>query len=221
MPETPYRIFHNGCLPGQWGKDCELLELRGFADFGYTNNPDWPVNRENGPNAYNDRANEMMLNQLYLTAERLPQVKDYCGSDFGYRVDAFFGSDRRFTDVISGSGWDNNWGTSKLLWFFDSPGVLPIPDQQADDRRRPLLHPPCGYEVANADGNQFYSHSYAFLFAEPTTLTGAMARTRRLITCRSTAVTTWAGTSSRRSTASRTSSSASTGPARTRTAASS
>ena len=32
-----------------------------------------------------------------------------------------------------------------------------------------------GYEVANADGNFFYSHSYDFLYAEPTTLTGGYA----------------------------------------------
>ena len=37
------------------------------------------------------------------------------------------------------------------------------------------FYAPVGYEVANADGNFFYSHSYTFLYAEPTTLTGGFA----------------------------------------------
>ena len=173
-PETPYRIFHNIDDFGQW-EDCHHLEIRGFADVGYTSNPEWPQNHYNGPVAYNDRANELDLNQLYLTAERLTKVEHDCGIDYGYRMDVLYGTDRRFVQVLPGSQWDSGWDNGNRFYGLAMPQLYGQVQINKLTLEGGHFYAPLGYEVANADGNFFYSHSYTFLYAEPTTLTGGYA----------------------------------------------
>ena len=40
-----------------------------------------------------------MLNQLYLIAERVAKVENDCGTDYGYRADLMYGTDRRFVQT--------------------------------------------------------------------------------------------------------------------------
>ena len=173
-PETPYRIFHNIGDFGQW-EDCHHLEVRGFFDLGYTSNPEWPLNKMNGPVAYNDRANELDLNQAYLTFERLTKVENDCGIDYGYRLDALYGSDNRFTEVLPGSQWDSGWNNGNRFYGLSMPQAYAQLQINKLTLEGGHFYAPLGYEVANADGNFFYSHSYTFLYGEPTTLTGGYA----------------------------------------------
>jgi hypothetical protein len=173
-PETPYRIFHNICDFGQW-EDCHHLELRGFIDVGYSANPEWPQNKYNGPVAYNDRANEAQLNQLYFTAERLTKVENDCGIDYGYRMDVLYGTDNRFVEVLPGSQWDSGWNNGNFIYGMAMPQLYGQVQINKLTLEGGHFYAPCGYEVANADGNFFYSHSLEFLYAMPTTLTGGYA----------------------------------------------
>jgi hypothetical protein len=172
--EQPYRIFHNIGNLGEW-EDCHHLELRGFLDVGYTANPALGNNNYNGPVGFNDRANELQMNQLYFTAERLAKVENDCGIDYGYRADVLYGSDARFVQVLPGSQWDSGWNNGNAFYGLAAPqfyGTLQINKLTLEGGH---FYVPLGYEVPNADGNFFYSHSYTFSYGEPFTFTGGMA----------------------------------------------
>ncbi len=167
--EGPYKLFHGPRL------ECNHLDIRGFFDVGWTGNPDYPLNRFNGPVGYNDRSNEVDLNQFYLIAERIAKVEGDCGVDFGYRTDLMYGTDRRFVQAAAGTGWDSNFNNGNRFYG------LAVPQMYGDLAINKLLlrgghfYAPCGFEVPNADGNFFYSHTYGFLYGMPTTLTGGYA----------------------------------------------
>lgn len=166
--EGPVTIFG-----GPW-LDCQHLSLRGFFDVGWAGNPAAPSNQYNGPVGYDD-TDILQLDQLYFTAERLTKVENDCGEDYGYRIDLLYGSDRRFIQTVPGSGWDGDFGNGNRFYG------LAIPQAYLQYQINKLtlegghFYAPCGYEVANADGNFFWSHSLGFLYGMPTTLTGGYA----------------------------------------------
>jgi len=167
--EGQYKLFHGPRM------DCNHLDIRGFFDVGWTGNPAYPVNRLNGPVGYNDRSNEVDLNQFYLIAERIAKVEGDCGVDFGYRTDVMYGTDRRFVQAAKGTNWDSNFNNGNRFYGLAAPqayGDLAINKLLL---RGGHFYAPCGFEVPNADGNFFYSHTYGFLYGMPTTLTGGYA----------------------------------------------
>jgi hypothetical protein len=167
--EGPYKLFH-----GPW-LDCQQLDIRGYFDVGYTSNPAWPLNNFNGPVGYNDRANEFDLNQFYMIAERVAKVDNDCGVDYGYRVDLMYGTDRRFVQTVPGSQWDSGWNNGNRFYG------LAMPQMYGDLAYDKLLlrgghfYEPGRYEDAQPTENFFYSHTYSFLYGDPTTLTGGYA----------------------------------------------
>jgi hypothetical protein len=168
--EGPYKLFH-----GPW-LDCQHLDIRGFIDAGATFNADTPLNKSNSPVGYNDRDRELVLNQVWLTAERLTKIVDDCGVDYGYRADLLYGADSRYPSTGPlGTQWDSTWNLGNRFYG------LVMPQMYGDLAYNKLLlrggHflAPVGYEVVNADGNFFYSHTYSFLYGQPTTLTGGYA----------------------------------------------
>jgi len=168
--EGPVKLFH-----GPW-LDCHHLDIRGNLEAGYTYNSDSPISKINGPVGYNDRSNEVILNQLNLTAERLTKIENDCGSDYGYRADMMFGTDRRFVQTAAGTDWDSKWNLGSKYYGLAMPQLY---GDLAIDKwlfRFGHFYAPVGAEVANSPAdNFFYSHTYAFLYAEPTTLTGGYA----------------------------------------------
>ncbi len=159
----PYRLFDLPAL------EDSRLKIRGWLEQGYTWNPDRPANRFNGPVAFNDRSNEYQLNQFYLIAERAAKT-DECDAGLGGRVDLLYGTDRRF---LVASGLDDDWSGDARFYG------LAMPQLYGDLALRKLLfrvghfYAPCGYELPTAPDNFFYSHSYTYLYAQPTSLTGA------------------------------------------------
>jgi hypothetical protein len=157
---------------GPWLK-CEGIDIRGWVDAGYTWNPDYPGRKFNGPVGYNDRANEAELNQLYFIMEKVTKT-DGCGWDIGGRCDLLYGTDRRFPQVAQGTEWDSEWNNNRFYG-------LVMPQMYCDVARNDTVFrfghflAPCGYESVMAPENFFYSHSYGFLYGQPTTLTGGMA----------------------------------------------
>ena len=175
--EGPCKLFHSDWL------DRQHLDIRGYVEAGYTSNPDWPLNGSNAPVGYNDQANQFVLNQFYLIAERVAKVENDGGFDYGYRADVMYGADRRFVQVIDFSsplanyspGWDSNWNDGNYLYGLAMPQLY---GDLAYDKlllRAGHFYAPHGYENPMPTENFFYSHTYAFLYGEPTTLTGACA----------------------------------------------
>ena len=121
--------------------------------------------------AYNDRSNEYQLNQLYLYAERVTETNG-CGWDLGGRIDLLYGTDWRFPQAF---GLDNEWNQDQRFYGLAMPQLYA--DVAVNDWLFRFGHilAPCGYESVMAPNNFFYSHSYTFLYGQPTTLTGAQA----------------------------------------------
>jgi hypothetical protein len=160
--DTGFKLFKSSWLK------CHNIDIRGWLDQGYTWNPDSPTNRSNLPVGYNDRSNDYMLNQLYFIAERVTKT-DGCGWDVGGRVDMLYGTDRRF---VTAAGFDSNWNGVSPTTGLAMPqlyGDLALNDLIV---RVGHILAPCGFENVMAPENFFYSHTYEFLYEQPTTLTG-------------------------------------------------
>ncbi|MCR4413882.1 MAG: outer membrane beta-barrel protein, partial [Thermoguttaceae bacterium] len=162
--------------------DCRRIGIYGWLDQGFTWNPDSPRHRFNGPVTFNDRANEYMLNQLYLIGERKTDTSQ-SDFDFGGRVDVLYGTDHRF---LMGNGLEvetNADGSIEQAWNRDHRFYgLAMPQVYADLAwndwvfRFGRFYTIVGYENGMAPDHFFYSHSYTKQYGEPFTHTGMLAR---------------------------------------------
>jgi hypothetical protein len=167
--EGPVKLFH-----GPW-LDCEHLDIRGYLEAGYTNNPNWPLSGFNGPDGYNDLANQVVLDQLYLIAERVAKVDNDCGIDYGYRADVMFGTDAHFVQTTLGTHWDSTWSGESPYYGLALPQLYGSLQYNKLALQGGHFYAPCGYENAMPTENFFYSHTCGFLYGMPTTVTGGMA----------------------------------------------
>ena len=167
--EGPVKIFH-----GPW-LDCEHLDIRGYFEAGYTDNPTWPLSRFNGPDGYNDLADTAVLDQFYAIAERVTKVENDCGLDYGYRADVMFGTDAHFVQTVKGSEWDSTWSGGSPYYGLAMPQLYGQLQYNKLTLEGGHFYAPCGFENAMPTENFFYSHTYGFLYGEPTTLTGGYA----------------------------------------------
>jgi hypothetical protein len=121
-----------------------------------------------------DRANEGMLNQLYIVAEqKLPS----CGcSGIGGRVDVIYGEDFWLAQAVGLENHDD--GSSH--WNSQYYG-LAIPQAYAEMGSSELslklghFYSVVGYEGLPAPNNFFYTKSYSYQFAGPFTHWGGLA----------------------------------------------
>ncbi|MCA9247754.1 MAG: outer membrane beta-barrel protein, partial [Planctomycetales bacterium] len=168
--------------------------IDGWIQHGFTGNPDDPDNKFNSPLAFTDRANEYMLNQVYLSFGR--DVNADCGWwDLGGRVDALYGSDYFFVESLGleieqdGSPrWNSSNGPRRRVrgGQITEASIYGIAMPQAyaevyapvlDGARIKVGHfyTIIGYESVMAPENFFYSHAYTQSYGEPFTHTGALA----------------------------------------------
>lgn len=137
-----------------------------------TTNGRQPADRFNGPVTFIDRTDEWNLGQLYLLAERETHT-DGCGFDLGGRVDLLYGTDSRF---VTAHGLDDSWIGGQRFYSLAMPQLYV--DLALDDwvLRVGHFYSNLDYEVVPAVDNFFHSHTYAFQYGEPITLTGLTAR---------------------------------------------
>jgi hypothetical protein len=169
--QEPVRLFDDIC-----GLECRGVKVYGWISGGFTANEYNPTDNYNGPVTFNDRADEGQLNQLYGIIERAVD-NEGCGWGFGYRTDLLYGTDHRFTmarGLELEQDLSDRWNSGRFYG-------LALPQAYADfayndtTLRVGHFYTILGYEVAPAANNFFYSHSYAFQYAEPITHTGALA----------------------------------------------
>ncbi|MCL2303991.1 MAG: porin [Planctomycetaceae bacterium] len=183
----------NPCQMNQWF-------LTGWVQQGITINPYWPKNKSNGTLRYNDRANEYMMNQLYLTGGRAVN-SEACIWDIGGRVDLLYGTDYYFTsalgwetrttldgyDVLDPRGADSRWNSNEgprrggrtAMYGLSMPQVYgEIQAPMGTNVKLGHFYSPMGHESVMATQNFFYSHSYSMMYGEPTTLTGMLLSQR-------------------------------------------
>ncbi len=172
-PEQDVTRLFDCCRIRQCG-----ASLTGWVNGGIMLNGHNPDSHFNGPVTYTDR-DEGQLDQLYMVYEKTADANN-CGWFLGGRVDYSWGNDYFFTTA---SGLDGTKRGNLARWNDDDSfrygSSLPQLYAEVDynDLKVKVGHfyGPFGYESAQAPNNFFATHSYAFQYAEPMTLTGVLA----------------------------------------------
>jgi len=150
------------------------IEFGGWAAVGITYASHNGDHNKNAPISFNDRVNEVMLNQLNLYVEKAVNTK---GNDWdiGGRVDFMFGTD---ADNTQASGWDNQIMDEEFsnydVAFPQAYVEIYAPFGNGVTAKLGHFYTNIGYEVVPAPDNFFYSHAYTMLYAEPFTHSGAL-----------------------------------------------
>jgi hypothetical protein len=156
--------------PSWW----DTLTISGAVEAGIAVNPSYPANGLNFGQLSTEKANSVLLNQAMLTFQRPidPAATNY---DFGFKIQAFYGSDARYTHFLG-----------ELEYLIDARNQLDVVEAYA------AFHLPWlfsggidvkagqfvtleGAEVIPAADNLLYTHSYIFNFGVPYKLTGVAA----------------------------------------------
>ena len=149
------------------------LDVSGFISGGSTLNTNHS-NGYNGPVSFNDRANEVQMDQLYLSLKR--SVADE-GLSLGGKVDLLYGPDAVFT---TSAGFDNRFTNNNTSEYYK----LAIPQAYLELQtgignglsiKAGHFYTLIGYETVPAAENFFYSHAYTMQYGEPFTHWGALA----------------------------------------------
>ncbi len=175
-PAKPEPGFLMKTLSGTWIG--ERMEERRISASGWIEGSYSPSTNSvsNAPVTWNDRANQFLLNQLWLRLERAVDTESKDVS-FGWRVDTLYGTDYRFTlprglwnsQLLSSSGKQNLYGVDLIQFYANAY----IPDWfQGTDVRAGRLFTPFGYESLEGVSTPFVSRSYAFNFCPPFTHMG-------------------------------------------------
>jgi hypothetical protein len=168
-----------GCLLSDLGEPCKLWEpccecsgwtAGGWLAQSYTWNPYQPNDRFNGPVTWTDRANDYQMNELYGYVGKAANTEG-CGWDWGFRTDALYGTNYRWT---TSAGFESSFGNSQFYG-------LAIPQLYGEVAYNDLsvkvghFYSPVGYYVVGTANNFFPVLPYTFQYGEPFTHTGMLA----------------------------------------------
>lgn len=156
--------------PANWW---DTLTVGGSVEAGILFNPESPPDGLNFGHLFTDKANQPLLNQILLTVQRPldPKATDY---DFGFKLQAMYGTDARYTHYLGELDYIINdwsqitpveaWGIVHTPWLFK--GGIDIKAGQWVTLE--------GAETIDPTTNYLYSHSYIFNFGIPLVETGIM-----------------------------------------------
>jgi hypothetical protein len=150
------------------------FKVYGWLEGGFTYNPDQPNDRQNFGRLFDDRANELLLNQAVITLERaLPSAPR--GFDWGLKLQVMIGADARF--IHSLGLFDNTMHETVQPDLVEAFLALHLPVLSAGgvDLKLGKFVTLEGAETIDPRTNPFYSHSYIFNFGIPFNHTGALA----------------------------------------------
>src|SRR5258708_32281011 len=150
------------------------FKISGWIDSGITFNPASPQDNQNLGRLFDDRANEPLLNQLVINAERAltPQLGEF---DWGFKLQFMYGSDARF---IHSLGLFSNTAANSIV----QPDLVeaylnlhfPIVSEGGLDLKLGKFVTLEGAETIDPRKNFFYSHTYIFNVGIPFNHTGAL-----------------------------------------------
>jgi len=150
--------------------ECSNWSAGGWLATGYVWNPYQPADNFNGPLTWNDRANELQMNELYGYIGKAADTGG-CGWDWGARVDALYGTNYRWD---TSAGFETHWGNGQFYG-------LAVPQMYGEVAYNNLSvkigrwFSPVGYYVIGTANNYFPILPYTFQYGEPFTHTGALA----------------------------------------------
>ena len=157
--------------PAAWA---DTLAFTGQVEAGFTANPLGPPDHRNFGQLFTDHANQPVLNQILLTAQR-PLDPKAEGWDFGFKLQGMYGADARYTHFMG--EFDRVIHDTNQIDLVEANALIhsPLLGSGGTDLKIGQYPTPLGYEVIDASGNPLYSHSYIFNFGLPFKHTGGYA----------------------------------------------
>jgi hypothetical protein len=150
------------------------FKLYGWIEGGITGNPDSPSDNHNFGHLFTDRANEPLLNQVSVVAERAldPNVT---GFDWGFKAWFMYGSDARYTKSMGMLDLVTNERIQPDFPEVYVSAHIPVLNTGGIDIKAGKYADPESAETIDPRTNVFYSHSYIFNFGVPFNDTGFLA----------------------------------------------
>lgn len=157
-------------------EDASRIKFSALIDAGITATDRSPDSGVNFGHLLTDKHDQVLLNQLMLTAQRDLDPKAP-GYDWGFKAQGFYGSDARYTHFLG--VFDDNPDSRNQFDITEANvlGHLPLLTPGGVDVKLGLYATPMGAEVIPASGNTFYSHSYIFNFGLPYKHAGLLTTT--------------------------------------------
>lgn len=146
------------------GEDAPI-DFGGWTQFGYTSG---------STGLFNDQDGSVRNNQTWLYFEK--PVDSSEGFDYGFRVDAMYGSDAQDTQAFGNP--PGNWDFDD--YFNHGDDGFAVPQAYIELAYKDVsvkaghFYTLVGYEVVTAPDNFFYSHAFTMYLNEPFTHTGAL-----------------------------------------------
>jgi hypothetical protein len=150
------------------------FKLYGWIEGGLTGNTNAPVDNHNFGHLSTDRANQPVLNQISIVAERALDP-NASGFDWGFKGWFMYGSDTRYSkslgllDTITDSITQPDFPELYVSLH------LPIPGTNGLDVKVGKYQDPMSAETLDPRNNIFYTHSYIANFGVPGNETGGLA----------------------------------------------
>jgi hypothetical protein len=160
--------------PGLW---LNGIHFSAQFDAGFNLNPMRPANGLNFGQLLTDRANQAMLNQVLLTANKPldPNSQDF---QWGFKFQVLYGSDAR---VVQFLGELNNIAAGERYQFAiveaNALFHMPVLTVGGVDVKIGQYVSPLGYETTDPSTDPFYSRSYIAQFGLPSGHTGVLTTT--------------------------------------------
>ncbi len=166
-------------LQGTWYGavlDDNRTSISGWTEMSYTASSNRVSNQ---PMVWNDRANRFLMNQTWIRFERSVVTSGTSDVTWGYRVDADYGTDYRFSlmrgflnnQLLNSQGNQNLYGVD-LIGFYANVYIPTL--FQGTDIRVGRLFTPWGAESLEGISTPLVSRSYAFNWSPPFTHMGVM-----------------------------------------------
>ena len=152
------------------------IKLSAQLEGGIVLNPARPSDNLNFGQLLTDKANQLQLNQVLLTAQKAIDPKE-AGYAAGFKLQFLYGSDARYTQFL---GEFNHAISSRYqVDIVEADLALHLPWFTAGgvDLKAGQYPSPLGYETIDPSTNPFYSHSYIFNFGVPFGHTGILTTT--------------------------------------------
>jgi hypothetical protein len=150
------------------------FNIYGWIEAGITGNPGNPRDNHNFGQLFTDRANEPLLNQMSIVAERILDLNT-TGFDWGFKTWFMYGSDSRYSKSLGLLDLATNNRIQPDFWEISASVRIPIPVTDGLDLKIGKYQDPMTAEGGDPRGNIFYSHSYIFNFGHPGNETGILA----------------------------------------------
>ena len=149
--------------------------ISGWIETGFTGNFDSPKDNQNFGRLFDDRSNELVVNQVVTNLER-PMPDSAPHFDWRFKLQLMFVTDARYLHSLGMRHHQAGTGQYQA----DIPELFfvlhfPVLTEGGLDIRIGKFGTLTGFEEVDPSQNAFYSHSYIFNFGVPTNHTGVLA----------------------------------------------